>query len=241
MKLCDYLVQLSYAELGNLRVGKDGTGNGIKPEKIPYVVNCINEALLRLYSRFVLKTNSVMIECNEVRTRYHLNSKHSWLNATEEDKANPEFCDKYIVDDPEHPFTNDIIKILNVTSSEGITVPLNNHVSPISVFTPVFDVLEVPLAVPGVVLTVVYQAKHIHLDFGKNPEQELNVPESLLGALSSYVAYLVYSNMNTQEAVANAQKYLANYQAIIQENIDMDLVHASYSQDNTKFRMNGWM
>lgn len=241
MRLCDYLQQLSYAELSNLRVGKDGTGNGINPSKIPYVVNCINEGLLRLYSRFVLKTNSVLVELNEVRTRYHLSSKHSWLNADEDDKNNPEFSDKYLMDDPEHPFTDDIIKILNVVSTEGVEVPLNNHSSPISVFTPVYDVLEVPMTVDGVVLTVVYQAKHVHLDFEKDPEQEINLPESLLGALSAYVAYLVYSNMNTQEAVINAQKYLANYQTIIQESIDMDLVQGTYSQDNTKFRFNGWI
>lgn len=241
MKLYEYLQHLSYAELSNLRVGKDGTGNGISPSKIPYVVNCINEGLLRLYSKFVLKTNSVLVELNEVRTRYHLSSKHSWLNADEDDKGDPEFSDKFLRDDPEHPFTDDIIKILGVVSTEGVEVPLNNNASPISVYTPAYDVLEVPMTVPGVALTVVYQAKHVHLDFEKNPEQEINLPESLLGALSSYVAYLVYSNMNTQEAITNAQKYLQNYQMILQENIDMDLVHSSYSQDNTKFRFNGWV
>ena len=241
MKLNEYLKHLSYGELSNLKVGKDGTGEGIKQDRIPQVVNAINEALLRLYSRFIIKTNTVIVETNEVRTRYHLSNKHSWLCADEDDKKNPEFSDKFIRDDPEHPFTNDVIKVLQVITSGGMSLPLNNHSSKYSVFTPVFDVIEIPHGIEGGAFTVVYQAKHPKLDFNTNPEQEINIPYNLEGALSSYVAYIIYSNMNTQEAIANAQKYLANYQAIVQENIEMDLTQSSYSQDNTKFKANGWI
>lgn len=240
MKLADYLKKLSYSELSNLRAGNDGTGS-IKQDKIPYVVDLINEALLRLYSRFVLKTNTVLIECNEVRTRYHLSSKHSWLCATEEDKKNPTFSDKFIRDDPEHPFKNDIIKILSVTTSGGVRLPLNNHTNPLSVYTPVYDVLEVPVTLADMALTIVYQAKHETLDWFKDPNQEINIPESLTGALSAYVAFQFYSNMNTQEAVVNAQKFLQTYTNIVQETTDMDLNQNSYNQDNIKFRARGFI
>ena len=240
MKLIDYMKKLSYGELSNLFIGNDGRGT-LEPNDIPMVVSYINDGLLRLYTRFVLDAKTLLLECNEVKTRYHLHSKHSWLNATEADKKNPEFSDKYILDDPEHPFIDDLIKILDVFDSLGHKVPLNSHSEPFSVFTPVFDVIELSHPIEGLALAVTYQARHPILDYERNPEQEINLPDSLYEALSSYIAYQYYGNLNTQEAVANSQKYFSNYQRIIQEVVEQDLVSSSYSEANTKFRKFGWI
>lgn len=240
MKLNEFLKKLSYAELSNLDIGNSGKGS-IPTEDIPTVVGYINDGLLRLYSRFVLKTNSLILECNEYRTRYHLSSKHSWLNAEEDDYDDPEFSDKYIRDDPEHPFCDDIIKILTVYSSFNKPLPLNDHGNPQSVFTPVFDILELQHTMPNLALSVVYQAKHPVLDFEVDPEQEINLPDFLFSALSAYVAYLYYGNLNTQEAIANSQKYYSQYNQLIAEAIEQDLVSSSYSETNTKFHKRGWL
>ena len=69
----------------------------------------------------------------------------------------------------------------------------------------------------------------------------INVPISLESALKAYVAYLVYSGMNTQEAVANSQKYLAQYNEILRDTIEQDIVSSSYSQTNIKFDERGWV
>lgn len=240
MNLTEYLRKLSYAELSNLEVGNDGNGS-IPPNDVPQIVNYINEGLLRLYSRFILKTNTLIVECNEYRTRYHLSSKHSWLNATEEDKKDPEFSDKFIRDDPEHPYTDDLIKILTVYDTYHHKVPLNNHTDFRSVFTPVFDILEIPQPLTGLAYSVVYQAKHPLLDFEKDPLQEINLPDTLYEALGAYIAYKYYGNLNTQEAITNSQKYLTIYNQVIQDTIEQDLVSSSYSETNSKFHKRGWI
>ena len=76
MNLSQYLTDLSYKELSNLSLADSGSG-AIKPEKIPFVVSYVNEALLRLYSKFVLKERSLVLELRDYLSEYHLNSRHT--------------------------------------------------------------------------------------------------------------------------------------------------------------------
>ena len=52
MTLRELLKELSLGELSNLAAGIEGYGE-IRGDKIPNVVSMINEALLRLYSKFI--------------------------------------------------------------------------------------------------------------------------------------------------------------------------------------------
>lgn len=130
---------------------------------------------------------------------------------------------------------------MEVFTSTNHRLSLNNHSDYWSLYTPSFDILQVPYPIEGMALSVIYQARHPVLDFEKCPEQEINLPFVLEPAMKAYVAYLVYSQMNTEEAVANAQKYLAQYNNIIQDVIDQDVISNSYSQTNTKFEQGGWI
>lgn len=233
MTLIDCLQQLSWGELSNLSWGNDGKGS-IRSDKVPVIVNFINEALLRLYSKFALRKAVLFVELTENRTQYHLSSKHAYTNTNSTEE-------KFIRDTEENPYKDDLIKIMEVWSNTHCKLPLNNHSEYWSVFTPSFDMLQIPHPICGVVLSVVYQARHPVLDFYSCPEKEINIPISLESALKAYVAYLVYSGMNTQEAVANSQKYLAQYDAIIRDTIEQDIVSSSYSQTNIKFNERGWV
>ena len=94
MNLSQYLTELSYKELSNLSLADSGSGT-IKPEKIPFIVSCINEALLRLYTRFVLKDKTLVIELRDYLGEYHLNSRYAVSSGSPEE-------DHYIID-MEHP------------------------------------------------------------------------------------------------------------------------------------------
>ena len=232
MNLSECLKQLSFGELANTSWGVSGTG-AIKEEKIPATVHFINEALLRLYSRFLLKKKSLHLEMYDGITKYHLTSEHAFSNK-DSDKV------KYIFDTEANPFMDDIIKVMAVNTTVGAELPLNNPIEPWSVFTPEYNILEVPRPLRSSVLVVHYQAKHPELT-PDNLEAEIDLPFVLEGALKAYVAYQVYSNMNAQEAVGNAQKHLAIFQSILQEATEQDVVSITYSQTNTKFRRNGWV
>lgn len=231
MNLSDYLTELSYKELSNLSLSDSGSGT-IKFEKIPFVVSCINEALLRLYSKFMLKEGSLIIELRKWLSEYNLNSAYAYSNTLS--------IDKYIVDG-DHPFTDDLIKVLEVSDRYGRNVPLNNASNSMSVFTPRPDVLQVPNpSLYGGLLSLIYQARHPVLNFEQNPNQEIELPASLMGALSAYVAYSVYNCINTEEATNAAQKYMQMYVALIQETTETDTMNTSISQDNSRFLKNGW-
>ncbi len=236
MNLKEYLERLSWGELSNVYIGNGGVGS-IPLDKIDRVVYFINEGLKRLYTRFALKKSCLFLELNEYRTQYHLSNLHAY----EGPNADNEDCELYIRDTPENPYENDLIKIMDVYDSMGNHLPLNDHANSKSVFTPQYNILQVPFPDEGLALSIVYQASHPLLDWNKNPEQEVELPEVLMGALTAYVAYLHYSNMNTQEAVANAQKYLTQYNSILNEVVETDVVNTSYSQTNVKFNERGFV
>lgn len=233
MTLDKFLTQLSYGPFSNLSLGNDGDGT-IKADKIPMVVDHINEGLLRMYTRLVLRENSVIIEMMESRTRYPLNSKHA-LSNTESTE------DKFIMDNPDWPFQDDVIKIMEVMNDLGCRLEINNPTACYSTYTPKENILQVPNPIAGRGLSIVYQAKHPKLDYAVDPEGHIDLTDNLIGALQAYVAYKVYGNMNTQEALLNSQKYQAQYTEIVAEVLEMDTVNMSYSQTNTKFQQNGYV
>lgn len=240
MILKEYLTKLAYGTLSNLW-GNSTIKGEIPEDKIPLVINAINDGLLHLYTIFPLKESGVYVELNEHTTLYELTTDHIIPEGTEDSEIDSEnTCDKYIWDFKEHPFTNDIIKILDVYTTDGFHVKLNNPSSCISVYTPTYNVLQVPNPVKGIVLSVAYQAKHTKLSSENLDSQEIHLTPVLFNALSAYVAYMLYSGINTEVAVANAQKYYSQYQGIINDIISTDALNNSYSQDNTKFFERGW-
>jgi hypothetical protein len=192
------------------------------------------KGLLRLYSRFILKEKDVLIEQVEAVTYYHLKkcfSESAW-DSTEQPYP-------YIKDLFSEPFEEDVIKILEVYDSLGRKLVINDEEDRNSVFTPQPTVLQVPRPVPGVCLSLKCQTKHPPLSI-ERLEQELELPESLYGALTAFIAWKIYANINTQEAQGVAQNHQANYERICAEVVEGDLVNSSISTTNIKFNRRGW-
>lgn len=232
MTVSDYLRRLSFGEFSNLSIGNDGEGF-IKEHKIPLVLSLTNEALLRLYTTFVLKEASVFIQLLEEMTLYELNSNRS-IRADNSLR-------KFIHDSDHMPFKDDVIKIMSVYRSFGCEVALNDSTECNSIYTPQHNVLQIANPIAGTMLSVNYQAKHPELK-ADNLVQQIEIPGTLEGALFAYTAFLYYSNLNTVEAVQNAQKYLGLYQSIINDVVAMDAVSNSVSNNNNvRFSNNGWI
>ena len=79
MLLEDLYQRLSYGELSNLSISTDGNGSIIESAQ-PRVVLYANEALVRLYSTFILRTNSLLITPIDHITYYHLKKRLPSLN-----------------------------------------------------------------------------------------------------------------------------------------------------------------
>lgn len=236
MDLTQLFRELSYGELANLSLGNDGNGT-IRAADQPRIIQFANEALLRLYTRFILKENDVLVELVDWITNYHLLGKFAESQAA----TSPQDT-LYIKDLMRETFTEDVIRILTVVDSFGVTLPLNDPEHIDSVFTPQGNVLQVPNPVGGTALSVLYQAKHPTLSNAAPLvlTQEIVLPEVLWEAFRAYIAHRVYTGINTQEAVGIAQTHFARYEAICQDVVDKDLVSTSLTSTNARFNKNGW-
>lgn len=232
--LSDLYTDLSNEHLSNTAVGGEGSGV-IREQDRPKIVGYANEALLRLHSRFVLRQNEVLVKMFEHITQYHLLKKFAQSQQQPETEG---FF--YIQDLTGEPFEEDVIKVLEVWGSGGYQYALNDPEDRWSLYTPKFNLLQVPYPVKDGALSLVYQAKHPILDV-QRPEDEIDVPDVLYGALKAFIAYSVFSHMNTQESTAKSQEHLATYEAICAEAIDRDLVNTSISSTNTSFEKRGFV
>lgn len=238
MNVQECLDHLAVSELSNSGWINEDTGT-FDEKDAKKIIALMNEALLRLYTKYILKEEAIFVELQANKTTYILTSDHISQGFDCPDHPGQPDYNKYIRPMAGKPFCDDIIKILTVTLPNGNQLPLNNPSEPFSVYTPSFNVLQVPTPFSHGVLAVSYQAKHFTLDY-EHLDRELELPETLYGAFFAYVAYLAYGNINTQEAVGNSQKYLVLFNDILTDNFLMDTLNQTISQTNTKFQMNGW-
>lgn len=234
--LNDLFALLSYGELSNLAISGNGSGSIVTANQ-PQVINYINEALLRLYSRFVLAEDELLLQLDDGITIYHLTPPYSQQYVPKVGEFSQPV--RYIYDLPEKPFQDDLIKVMEVRDSYGRKIKLNDEGSRYSVFTPRVKTLQVTAPRCGEALSVVYQKRHpqILVDL----QEQIWCPDVLLSALTAYIAYKVNSHMNSPDSNAKAQEFMATYEALCVEVIDRDLVNSSISQTNTRFTAGGWV
>ena len=236
MNVQDLFQQLSYGELSNLSMAQQVPGQ-ISADQQAKVLIAVNNALMRLYSRFILREKDVVIEMQSGVTNYHLLSRYSETGYV----PGGQITYPYIKDLNKEPFTEDVIRILSVFSSTGEELPLNDMDHPKSVFTPQLGVLQVPKPTPGQALGVVYQARPEKLELGNFSSQNVPIPETLEEALKAYVGYKIFAAINSQEATAKAADFLGIFESICSEVEAKDLVANSVSNTNTRFIKGGWI
>lgn len=234
MNVQELFQDLSHGELSNLSIGTEGSG-AIEEFNQPKVILYVNEALTRLYAKFVLSSKTIFLEMVENIVFYHLDPKFS---ETGWDKDVTDF--PYIKDLGKERFEGDVIKVTEVYDNWGRELPVNDPEKPLSVFTPQNKVLQVPYSWNGQVLSVTYQAKHHNLN-EEELDQVVEIPSVLEEALRAYVAYKIYGNMNTQESIVVSQQHLARFDEICAHAVEFDLVNSSYSPTNTVFNKRGWV
>lgn len=226
---------LSLSELSNLTVTdtKDEEESGIKQKYQNAIVTFIYEGLNKLYANYYLKEDSIYLEVIDGKTRYEITSEHLLGEDLEAD------YDHYLWKPGKKPFNNDILRIIRIIDSTGRILPLNNPEKFNSVFTPLYNCIDIQNLTDEHELEIIYAAKHPSISYEENTELEL--PISLFPAIRAYVAYLVHMNMNTETAVQNAQKYLNQYNLIITENIQSDAAFTKVDDRACKFVLGGWV
>lgn len=222
MNVAGLLEKLSFGPLSNLAIGGDGSGT-CDPAKVPALITYANDALVQLFSKFILNERNLVVMMHDVITTYKLTS----LRARTVTPTDP-LQVQYIIDSPYDPFSDDLIKVLQIFDDAGREIILNDQTVYGSIFTPKYNVLQIPIPVDGQPLYVTYQAKHAVLD-PTALGMIVDVPDVLVEALTSYIAHKVLFHMNGQEHSMKAKEHLDKYNAIIAEVQEKDLVNSSSS------------
>lgn len=242
MKISELFRRLSFGELSNLTLSGEGSGT-IVDARHPQLIQYINEGLLRLFSRFALRENSVIIEQVDHITSYHL--KRQYTESAQVDTLLVPY--PYIKDMVGDPFEEDVIRILEVQDSAGNKRPLNDVGNINSVFTPAPTTLQVPYPVTGQALEILYQARHPIIRDAPLVEEEnildqvIELPFFLEGALQGFIAAQVYGHMNSVEASNKSIEYLKKVELICQEVEQKDLAGQSFLNTHFKFEDRGFV
>lgn len=234
MLISELLRQLSYGELSNLSLSNSGDGT-ILDARVPQLAIYANDGLAQLFSKFQLLQKGLIIELQAGRTIYPLTAEHAYtVDPTE-----------YIIDTVADPFLGDVAKILEVWDEDAEPIRINDKEDQWSVFTPQPHVLQVPYPTAGEPLNIVYQARHPVLVttgvVATITAQEIDIPFYLEGALRSWIAYRVFSNMNGQDNKIAGQEHFGMYQGICASVEAQDLVNQTVSTTNSRFDDRGFV
>lgn len=235
MKLKQLLNELVQGEFFNLAL-REPNSNTIKPERLPAIINYINEGLMVLHTKFILKEKVIILETVDSINEYLLHSKYSVSSGYKEDYW-------YIKDTPDNPFKDDIVKVLEVRDIYGNLMSLNDPEVYNSMFTPQPLVLQIPFVGFKDVYTISYQANHPIIDIMKENylDNEIELPPYLILALKNYVSYKVFSHMGGPENGAKAQEHYLMFEQANGEVIERDLINTTYHTSHNKLEKRGFI
>lgn len=233
MNVTELFQRLSYGELSNLAIGGEGSGT-IPDASKPKLISYLNTALLRLYSKFVLKETYLFLQSYENITHYNLSKKHAQTSAAVTGIV------RYILDTTERPFMDDVIKVTSVHRENGCELALNDVNAEYSLFTPQPLVLQIPKPIATDMITVLYQARHVPIG-STDLTAVIDLPSVLEEALQLFMAHQIFFHMNGQDNGIKAAGYLKNYEMACQQVTDRDLVNSSVSTTENKFRQRGFV
>lgn len=233
MTLEELFRHMSFGALSALSIGNEGAGS-ISAHHHRKVALMVQETLVHLYARFNMLEREAVIRIYEDRTEYPFEKKYATMDPT----VGP----KFIEDNAGNIFSEDVMKVLQVFTSEGEEKVLNDPGVEESIFTPNSRLLLVPTPVAGDVLHVLYQAYHpkLSVEPGVDLNQIISVPAVLAPAIAHHVAYQILSGMNGPETNAKAADHLLRYETICNEADFRDLLTTSLVQTHTKLEGRGF-
>jgi len=145
------------------------------------IILYINLGLIELYKRFNLSTGEAILTMSEGKTIYRLDGTDSNVTL-------------------EGPY----MYLISAFDEDGNELTLNNEDDPFSVFTPRFNVVQIPYPITGKALSLIY---------GQEPPtitqttDILPIPLTLLEALLHYIGYRAHGSIDGNIQAENNTHY----------------------------------
>lgn len=209
MTLLDILKDLTYGELAGLNIGNLIPGefdNEPDPHEYEQIVSYINLGLKEIYKRFFLRSREFTVQEHEEITTYKLHSDYAQSNL-----ASPiALSERYIMDTADDPFQDDILKIEEVYDEEGTKLALNDITDEDSVYTPAYNLIQIPYPNDANSFSFQYRACHpqIPVTLATDPDTvEVELPNSLHAALLQFVGYRANLRTNPERSADYWQQF----------------------------------
>ncbi len=236
--LADIFADLETGELSQYSFSGDLDAlTGVQMDDYPALIRHINRGLLALHTRFCLKEREVAINLDSLIAFYILDSKYAQSNM---DSTEPV---KWIMDSPDKPFTDDIIRIQDIYDEDGTPLRVNDNNDDKSVFLPDFKTLQVPYPADDTTLFITYRAKHVVIpsDVTDTGSVEVEIPDYCIEPLLSYVTSRVYSSSADQNKQALSASFMAKYELQCKALEDYNVLHNTPNETNVKLDKGGWV
>jgi len=233
MLLSEIFEQLTYGELVDTVLGGNDIGS-IPLEHYPAIISHINLGLSELYKRFHLEISQETIKLYDHIETYNLNYKYAQTNLTSTEPY------KYIMDSVSKPFEDRVLKVLGVYDEYGNEYPLNDASEPLSVFTPTYSSIQIPVRTFETTVFVKYIVDHYKIPTNTIDisNVEVNISQAYLQPLLYFVASRVFTNISGDK-INEGNNYLAKFEAACKKLQDLNM-HAQMKYI-TDIRKKGWV
>lgn len=250
MKLSEIFSQLTSGELSQLAVGGAEQGK-IQDKDYRKILDHVNQGLMDLHSRFTIREGRLVIALQPGKGSYLLTSDFALTSRKSREAT------RYILDSPEEPFLDDIIKVERVLTDASYELALNMTGNKESLTTPSETVLRLPKVMAGggafgdvpdylktSQLEVFYRATHplIVKALGYFDPSRVNValPRVYLQALLYYVASRLHApvgmNQEFYSGTIYGQKYEQECSRLLVTGVEL-----SAHRQNTRAERAGWV
>lgn len=236
MKLGTLIEQLSYGELKDLHLGAGGKGK-VPPQMRNKLISYINTAMRLIYTEFPLKTCEVIVGLRDDVSIYTLSSEYAKSNTDSDIPI--EY--RYIEDTLVNKFADDILRIDEVFSINGITQDVNNMASAFGVNVLNYNQIQVAMPKRGEKLSIVYTGLPKEICKCACDDTEVEVPPTFWEMLRAFVAYTAYSGMSTQTAGQKANEFIQKYEALKLIAKEKNVLNSFNTPYNTRFERGGFV
>lgn len=228
--------------IDHLRTGEFSLANlggndeeGVTSNNIEAIINHINIGLVNLYTKFNLHMGEIQIQQYAQIQRYKLDKKYAQSNT--ESTASP----KYLIDTDDEPFDNNVLLVTNVYDELGCELPINDSACCNSVYTPSYNVVQIPCPEDENAITVIYRAGPNLLKVDScDLEQEVPIPVQLLEALLYFIAYRFKATRPDVESIGESNNYFAKFEKVCESILLQGLYNTPF-RTNTKLETRGFV
>lgn len=233
---------LIYGELSAMHFATTGDTSDIKDKELKKMIAFTNDALTDVYTKIPMSIKTCVIDSQDNIAEYRLTKEHA-LTFDNDEEGNETV--KYIRDSKEHPFTGEVLKILEVRDELGRRIPLNDEAFDGGVFTPYPNVLLITHPSKEKSYEVTYTAKPARIVWKQRrleiAEQIVEIPVQLEEALLAKIASRFFVGMSGQEVSQKYMELVQRYEQAVENYKSNNLIDTTRLSDTHRFCCRGYI